>query len=131
MSQESDSPPTKKYTDAEIELYRKMVINFMNSNKGEIKKIYMSHFEKDGLGLLVISLLESSTTQKTQSNTKFNVDVMYVKNKAVPSELMCKINECKSQSKAANTADDNTIYILMCTPAEEQIVELNLNTLAT
>jgi hypothetical protein len=103
--------------DNQIEKYRNIAVNFINNNKTNLVRIYMQHFTTDGDGILLIDLFEIET--------KKNVDVSFVKIEILDNDLLERINERKSQN------DNNIIYLLLVTPAEEKIIEIDIRTLTT
>ena len=111
--------PARIYTEEETEKYRRMIINFINGNKYSIAKIYLSHLEQDGVGIIVINLIETIY----EKGKNYNVDVIFIKEEAVPPELLAKVNERREVNNS------NIVYILMSTPAEQQIVELDIRNL--
>lgn len=112
----------KIYTDEEIHKYRNMVIKFIDGNKSKLAQIYLTHFEKDGPGLMSINLLE---TVNTYGTGQFKVDVLYIKNEVVPADLLIKI------AMLCENNNENIIYILMSTPAEERLVEMDIRNLTS
>jgi hypothetical protein len=103
--------------DSQIEKYRTIAINFINNNKNNLIRIYMQHFTTDGEGILLIDLFEIET--------KKNVDVSFVKIEILDNDLLEKINERKTQN------DNNIIYLLLVTPVEEKIIEIDIRTLSS
>jgi hypothetical protein len=104
-------------SDSQIEKYRTIAVNFINNNKNNLIRIYMQHFTTDGEGILLIDLFEIET--------KKNVDVSFVKIEILDNDLLEKINERKTQN------DNNIIYLLLVTPVEEKIIEIDIRTLST
>jgi len=97
------------YYKMDAEHYRNVMIQFMNNHKKDIARIYHTHAEQDGAGLIVLDL---------QSN---NVDIIFVKKEAIPEHILNEIN------KLENTT--NVIYIYMITPCEERLVEVDFRDL--
>ena len=104
-------------SDSQIEKYRTIAVNFINNNKNNLIRIYMQHFTTDGEGILLIDLFEIET--------KKNVDVSFVKIEILDNDLLEKINERKTQN------DNNIIYLLLVTPVEEKIIEIDIRTLSS
>ena len=100
-----------------IDKYRNIAVQFINNNKTNLIRIYMQHFTTDGDGILLINLFEI--------DTKKNVDVSFVKNEILDNDLLEKINERKTHN------DNNIIYLLLVTPVEEKIIEIDIRTLST
>ena len=100
-----------------IEKYCNIAVKFINNNKSNLIRIYMQHFTTDGDGILLINLFEI--------DTKNNVDVSFVKNEILDNDLLDKINERKTHN------DNNIIYLLLVTPVEEKIIEIDIRTLTT
>ena len=104
-------------SDNLLQKYRDIALTFINTNKINLVKIYMQHFSTDGDGILLINLFEVEI--------KKNVDVSYIKNEILDADLLEKINERKTQN------DSNIIYLLLITPLEEKIIEIDIRTLST
>jgi len=100
-----------------MQKYRNIALKFISNNKSNLIHIYLEHSQKDGNGIIMINMIDIEKTQ--------NVDVSYVKNEIVDSDLLDKINERKSHNN-----DDNIIYLLLLTPVEEKIIEIDVSTLS-
>ena len=103
--------------EEQIQKYRDIAVKFINNNKTNLIRIYMQHFTTDGNGILLINLFEIEI--------KKNVDVSFIKNVILDNDLLEKINERKTHN------DENIIYFLLVTPAEEKIIEIDIRTLTT
>lgn len=103
-------------SDNLMQKYRNIALKFISNNKSNLIRIYLEHSQKDGNGILMINMSEIEKTQ--------NVDVSYVKNEIVDNDLLEKINERKSHNN-----NDDIIYLLLVTPVEEKIIEIDVSTL--
>lgn len=101
--------------------YRNVAITFINKNKQELVQIYIQHIKtapiEDKEGVLGINLGEIEE--------KHNIDVAFIPVKVLPVELVNKILE---RQKVNN---ENIIYFLLITPLEEQILEVDIRSLAS
>lgn len=104
------------YTDEEKLKYRNIILNFVDKNKTEIAKIYQTHAEQDGAGMIVLDYVE-------QENGETNINVIFVKKEAIPENILEKINERSLQNHS------NVIYMYMITPFEEQLIEMDFRDL--
>jgi hypothetical protein len=104
-------------SDNLLQKYRDIALTFISTNKINLINIYMQHFTNDGDGILLINLFEIEI--------KKNVDVSYIKNEILDTDLLEKINERKTKN------DSNIIYLLLITPLEEKIIEIDIRTLST
>ncbi len=104
-------------SDDLIEKYRNIALKFISNNKTNLVNIYVKHLQTDGDGILLINMIDIET--------KKNVDVSYVKNEIIDNDLIEKINERKSHNKNVNI-----IYLLLITPIEEKIIEIDIATLS-
>ena len=100
-----------------MQKYRNIALKFISNNKSNLIRIYLEHSQKDGNGILMINMFEIDKTQ--------NVDVSYVKNEIVDNDLLEKINDRKSHNN-----NDDIIYLLLITPVEEKIIEIDVSTLS-
>ena len=90
-----------------------LALNFINTNRNQILKIYENHNNKDGAGIIVLTLLDDEPSKR--------IDVSYITNEHIPEELLNKI----LKRIEANTAlNKHIIYIYLITPLEETLVEL-------
>ena len=101
------------YTNEEQLKYRNIILNFVDKNKGEIAKIYQTHVEQDGTGMIVLDFIEQES----------NINVIFVKKEAIPENILEKINERSLQNHSS------VIYMYMITPFEEQLIELDFRDL--
>ncbi len=102
-------------SDDLIQKYRNIALKFINNNKSNLISIYVKHFQTDGDGILLLNMLDIET--------KNNVDVSFVKSEIIDKDLLEKINERKLQN------NENIIYLLLITPIEEKIIEIDIRTL--
>jgi hypothetical protein len=107
----------KECTDEELAKFRNIALNFIKNNRNSIAQIYINHFKEDGLGIILIDIIEIETTQK--------IDVSFVKFEALPIDLAKKIGE-----RAEKNSND-IMYMYMMTPCEEKIVEMDIRDLIT
>lgn len=114
----TEPTPTQKttFTDLEMEKYRSMSLNFINGNKLDLIKIYITHLKDDGPGMLFISIIDIENVKR--------VDVSFVHEEVISLEILDKVNLRREK----NTA--NVIYALLITPCEDNIVELDIRDLA-
>jgi hypothetical protein len=117
-TESTEATPTQKttFTDIEVVKYRSMSLNFINSNKLELIKIYITHLKEDGPGMLFISLIDNENVKR--------VDVSFVKEEVISLEILDKVNLRKEKN---NT---NIIYALLIAPCEDNIIELDIRDLA-
>ena len=104
-------------SDEQKQKYYNIAVSFINNNKANLVSIYLEHSKTDGDGILLINMIDIET--------KKNVDVSYVKNEIIDNDLIEKINERKSHNNNLNI-----IYLLLITPIEEQIIEIDIATLS-
>lgn len=103
------------FTDEQSTKYRNIILNFLDKNKQEISKIYQTHAEQDGAGMIVLDYIEQ--------NSETNINVIFVKKEAIPDNILEKINERSLQNHTS------VIYIYMITPCEEQLIEIDFRDL--
>jgi hypothetical protein len=117
---ESTTQPTyqqeKTYTNEDLDKYRNMSLNFIGTNRFEIIKIYMQHLKQDGPGMLYINLIDTDCIKR--------VDVSFVKEEVISLEILENVNKRKEKNS------DNIIYLLLITPCEDNIIELDIRDLA-
>lgn len=115
------TPEEEKQLMEQIIHYRNVAITFINKNKQELVQIYIQHIKtapiEDKEGVLGINLGEIEE--------KHNIDVAFIPVKVLPVELVNKIRE---RQKVNN---ENIIYFLLITPLEEQILEVDIRSLAS
>ena len=111
----SNNINTVQYTDADVERYRSIAINFIQKNRNNIGQIYINHFKEVGLGIIFIDITQIDTSQK--------IDVAFVKFEALDLELANKIAE-----RSLNNTND-IMYMYMITPCEQKIVEMDIRDL--
>ena len=115
------TPEEEKQLMEQIIHYRNVAITFINKNKQELVQIYIQHIKtapiEDKEGVLGINLGEIEE--------KHNIDVAFIPVKVLPVELVNKILE---RQKVNN---ENIIYFLLITPLEEQILEVDIRSLAS
>lgn len=99
-----------------LQKYRNIALKFINNNKSNLISIYVKHFQTDGDGILLLNMFEIEEKQ--------NVDVSYIKNEIIDKDLLEKINERKINN------NENIIYLLLITPIEEKIIEIDIRTLS-
>jgi len=95
--------------------FRQLILNFIDKNKQEIAKIYQTHAEQNGSGIIVLDYLEE--------DNKANINVIFVKRDSLPDEILTQVNE---RSKENNS---HIIYMYMITPFEEQLIEVDFRDL--
>ncbi len=103
-------------TEEQINKYRNLALGFIQNNKIDLARIYLRHKQTDGDGVLGVNLEEVEEKQ--------NIDVSYIPMNILPEAYVAIVNE----RKGAN--NENIIYILLITPAEEKILEMDIRTLA-
>ena len=115
------TPEEEKQLMEQIIHYRNVAITFINKNKQELVQIYIQHIKtapiEDKEGVLGINLGEIEE--------KHNIDVAFIPVKVLPVELVNKILERKKVN------NENIIYFLLITPLEEQILEVDIRSLAS
>lgn len=112
----SSTPPTPPVpTEEEILYFRSVMINFVNKNKAQIVEIYVKHKNEsgeDGVMMLMMGLNK--------------IDVSYIPTSTVPESLKPILENRKEE----NNNNSNIIYLVMVTPAEASIVEVDIRDLA-
>jgi len=100
-----------------VDKYRSLSLKFIDTNKIDLIRIYMQHSKVDGDGVLGINF------EEVDGEFKGNVDVSYIPFTILPLVLVDKVKERKLEN------NDNIIYILLITPVEETIIEIDIRTL--
>lgn len=84
-------------------------MKFMNANVDDLIKIYITEYQRNGLGVMFI----------TKNIDK--VDVKYIPDGLLPDELKVIINEKRESSKSKSI-----MYVYVCDENEADIIEINL-----
>jgi len=113
----SSLPPSEQ--DLHLQKYRNITITFINQYKKDLVSIFLQHSreasDEDRVGVLGINLLGFDETGK--------VDVAYLPVRILGDETRSRIQERLTEN------DIHVIYLLMITPLEEQIIELDIRDL--
>jgi hypothetical protein len=106
-------------SEIDINKYRDMSIQFINTNKQNLVNIYLKHTngseENEGEGILLINFNDFEKLNK--------IDVSFISIKLLSDDFMNEINKCKENN------DENIIYFLLMTPYEDKIIEIDIRTL--
>lgn len=106
-------------SELDMNKYRDMSIQFINTNKQNLVSIYLKHSkgdeENEGEGILLINFNDFEKNNK--------IDVSFIALKLLSDELINEINKCKE------TNNENIIYFLLMTPYEDKIIEIDIRTL--
>ena len=108
-----DSNNQNEPTEEERLYYRNIMINFFNKNKKEFVGIYLKHKAEDGDGVMLFMLGLNK------------VDVSYVPLDAVPESL----KPILENRKIENNHNTNIIYLVMVTPCEATVVDVDIRDL--
>ena len=96
-----------------------LALKFIETNKKGLIEIYLKHSrgtgENEGEGMLVINLREVDLKQ--------NVEVSFLPYKFAPEELVKQIADLKLKN------NDYIIYLMLITPFEQQLIEVDVRTL--
>lgn len=103
----------------EIMKYRNIAISFINSCKKDLVSIFLQHSrdapDEDRIGVLSINI--------TDNNTTGGVNVSYIPVRILEEPLQMTILEKISENNR------NIIYLLIFTPVEMQVLEVDIRSL--
>ena len=106
-------------SQSEPDRFISLALKFIETNKKGLIEIYLKHSrgtgENEGEGMLVINLREVDFKQ--------NVEVSFLPYKFAPEELVKQIAELKLKN------NDYIIYLMLITPFEQQLIEVDVRTL--
>lgn len=111
----------KKEMIDKISYYRNVALGFIDAHKKDLVSIYMKHTKNNDIpeeernGVLGINLLEIEERK--------NIDVALLPLKILPLELTNTILERQQIN------NEHIIYILIITPLEEKLIEIDIRTL--
>jgi multidrug efflux pump subunit AcrA (membrane-fusion protein) len=106
-------------SQSQADKFISLALNFIETNKKGLIEIYLKHSrgtgENEGEGMLVINLREVDLKQ--------NVEVSFLPYKFAPEELVKQIAELKLKN------NDYIIYLMLITPFEQQLIEVDVRSL--
>lgn len=114
-----EEPITKEECDnmlQNIDYYRKATLTFINIHKKELISIYLQHKQNDGNGVLGLNLIDMQQ--------KNNIDVAFLPNSILSTDLLTILDE-----RITFNNNDDIIYMLMISPYEEKIIEIDIKSL--